>query len=111
MKRILPISLHTKKSKANEEDEEDYNALHFDYTAKLLQNEQDLIMERTLAKEFHRVTGLEATNSKDVAVNSILLRNYNDGRHGKWDNYCTLKGQSKGSYVKAKNTDKKDIIE
>lgn len=101
LKRILPISLHVKKSKILEE-EEDYNALHFDHTAKLLQNEQDLIMERTLAKEFHRVTGLEDTNSKDVAINSILLRNYNDGKHGKWNNYCTLKGQNKGTYVNAK---------
>ena len=110
LKRILPVSLHTQKFKATEE-EEDYNALHFDHTAKLLQNEQDLILERTLAKEFHRVTGLEDTNSKDVAVNSILLRNYNDGRHGKWNNYCTLKGQNKGTYVKSKNVKKKEIIE
>ena len=110
LKRILPISLHTAKSKTMDE-EEDYNALHFDHTAKLLQNEQDLILERTLAKEFHRVTGLEDTNSKDVAVNAVLLRNYNDGKHGKWNNYCTLKGQSKGSYVKTKNTKKKELIE
>jgi hypothetical protein len=110
LKRILPISLHVKQSNAGEE-EEDYNALHFNHTSKLLQNEQDVILERTLAKEFHRVTGLEDTNSKDVAVNSILLRNYNDGRHGKWNNYCTLKGQSKGSYVHTKNTKKKEIIE
>mmetsp|Transcript_3408 Transcript_3408/g.2862 ORF Transcript_3408/g.2862 Transcript_3408/m.2862 type:complete len:283 (+) Transcript_3408:764-1612(+) len=94
LKRILPISMHMKKSKALEEEEEDYNSLHFDHTAKLLQNEQDLIMERTIAKEFHRVTQVENTNSKDVAINSILLRNYNDGRHGKWNNYCTLKGQN-----------------
>ena len=111
LKRILPISLHTKKAKATEDDEEDYNKMHFDHTAKLLQNEQDLVLERTLAKEFHRVTGLEDTNLKDVAVNSILLRDYNDGRHGKWDNYCTLKGQSKGSYVKSKNVEKKEVID
>lgn len=111
LKRILPISLHTKKAKATEDDEEDYNKMHFDHTAKLLQNEQDLVLERTLAKEFHRVTGLEDTNSKDVAVNSILLRDYNDGRHGKWDNYCTLKGQSKGTYVKSKNVEKKEVID
>lgn len=29
-----------------------------------------------------------------------MLRNYNEGRHGEWNNYSTLKGQSKGSYVK-----------
>ena len=68
-------------------------------------------MERTIAKEFHRVTQVENTGSKDVAINAILLRNYNDGKHGAWNNYCTLKGQSKGTYVKSKNTNKKDIIE
>ena len=46
-------------------------------------------------KEFHRVTEVGAdTNSKDVAVNSLLLRNYNDGRQGGWNNYCCYKGQS-----------------
>ena len=110
LKRILPISMHIKKTRALDEDEEDYNGLHFDHTAKLLQNEQDLIMERTIAKEFHRVTQVENTNSKDVAINAVLLRNYNDGRHGKWNNYCTLKGQNKGTYVKKNNTNKKEII-
>ena len=39
------------------------------------------------------------TNSKDVASNSLLLRNYNDGRQGGWDNYCCYKGQNQGTYV------------
>ena len=51
-------------------------------------------------KEFHRVTDITNTNSKDVAVNSLILRNYNDGRQGGWNNYCCYKGQSKGTYVK-----------
>ena len=33
-----------------------------------------------------------------------LLRDYNEGRHGGWNNYCNIKGQNKGSYVKNKNT-------
>jgi len=49
------------------------------------------------------------TNSKDVAINSLLLRNYNDGRNGGWDNYCCYKGQNKGNYVKAfKDDDEKE---
>ena len=51
-------------------------------------------------KEFHKVAEVgAATNSKDVAVNSLILRNYNDGRQGGWDNYCCYKGQAKGTYV------------
>ena len=102
-KCIAPTTLPPKRVKGQNDVEVDYNTLHFNHTAKLLQNEQDLIMERTIAKEFHRISGLESTNSKDVAVNAVLLRNYNDGRHGKWNNYCT--------FVKSKNSKKKDIIE
>ncbi len=50
-------------------------------------------------KEFHRVAGVGNTQSKDVAINSLLLRNYNDGRGGGWNNYCCYKGQNKGHYV------------
>ena len=51
-------------------------------------------------KEFHRVAPIgSSTNNKDVAINSLLLRNYNDGRTGGWDNYCCYKGQNKGTYV------------
>lgn len=41
-------------------------------------------------------------NNKDVATNSLILRNYNDGRQGGWNNYCCYKGQSKGTYVNEK---------
>lgn len=51
-------------------------------------------------KEFHRVAPIgSSTNNKDVAINTLLLRNYNDGRQGGWDNYCCYKGQNKGSYI------------
>ncbi len=40
-------------------------------------------------------------DSYKISVN--LMRNYNEGRHGSWNNYCTLKGKDKGTYVKTKN--------
>ena len=43
-------------------------------------------------KEMHRVAPLGEANNKDVAVNTLLLRNYNDGRTGGWDNYACYKG-------------------
>lgn len=43
-------------------------------------------------KEFHRVTDIQNMNNKDVATNSLILRNYNDGRQGGWNNYCCYKG-------------------
>lgn len=35
-----------------------YDKLHFEHTAKLQQNEQDQIIERTIQKEFHRVADI-----------------------------------------------------
>lgn len=91
LQRHLPISLYMDKHKVVEKDER-YDKLHFDHTAKLQQNEQDVIIQRTMMKEFHRVAPLGSGNNKDVAINSLLLRNYNDGRTGGWDNYCCYKG-------------------
>ena len=100
LQRILPISLQLKKESVREDPDEAIDTLHFDHKFKdMLQNEQDLALQRTIAKEFHRVAGVQDQHDKKVATNSLLLRNYNDGKHGKWDNYSTLKGQCKGSYV------------
>ena len=99
LSRYLPISLHMSKTNVPPVDDR-YDKLHFVHTAKLQQNEQDLIIQRTMMKEFHRVAPLgSSNNNKEVAINSLLLRNYNDGRTGGWDNYCCYKGQNKGSYI------------
>lgn len=50
--------------------------------------EHDLVLEKTVSKEYHRVTDITQPKSNSAAVNSIILRNYNDGRHGEWNNYC-----------------------
>lgn len=35
-----------------------------------------------------------------MAANGVyLLRKYNDGRNGEWDNYSSLKGMNRGTYV------------
>ena len=93
------------KTKTTVKDDK-YDRLHFDHTAKLQQNQQDQIIERTIQKEFHRVADIaDAQKGKDVAINSLLLRNYNDGRTGGWNNYCCYKGQNKGTYVNANKTE------
>ena len=79
LQRILPISVHMEKTKVVEPDF-NYDKLHFDHTAKLHQNEQDQIIQRTIGKEFHRVTNVENAKSNAAAANTLILRNYNDGR-------------------------------
>lgn len=34
-------------------------------------------------------------------MNALILRNYNDGRHGGWDNYCCYDKKGQGTFVKA----------
>ena len=29
----------------------------------------------------------------------MIIRNYNDGRHGGWNNYCCYDKRNKGTYV------------
>ena len=105
LSRILPISVHIEKTKVVVPDA-NYDKLHFDNFAKYHQNEQDVIVQRTIGKEFHRVTTVENAKSNSAAANTMILRNYNDGRQGGWDNYCCYKGGNKGSYVDRKKTTK-----
>ena len=108
LQRILPISVHMDKTKVVVPDA-NYDKLHFDTKAKYLQNEQDVIVQRTIGKEFHRVTTVENSKSNSAAVNTLILRNYNDGRQGGWDNYCCYKGNNQGSYVDKKKTTKRIV--
>ena len=60
-----------------------------------------MLVQKTVSKEYHRITDITMPKDNKVAVNSLIVRNYNDGRHGGWNNYCCYKqGGSVGSYVK-----------
>ena len=63
-------------------------------------------MQRTIGKEIHRVTDIENAKSNSAALNTLILRNYNDGRQGGWNNYCCYQGQNQGTYVNKKKTTK-----
>jgi len=57
LSRILPISLHMERTKVIEKDG-NYDKLHFDFKASYIQAEQDLLMEKTVSKEYHRITDI-----------------------------------------------------
>jgi len=98
LSRILPISLHMERTKVIAKDTK-YDKLHFDYKKKYIQAEQDLLMEKTISKEYHRLTDITQPKNNNVASNSMIIRDYNDGRHGGWNNYCCYDGKGKGTYV------------
>ena len=50
------------------------------------------------------MTNIENAKSNQTAQNTLILRNYNDGRQGGWNNYCCYQSQNKGSYVNSKKT-------
>jgi len=100
LSRILPISLHMDRTKPVSKDTT-YDKLHFDYQEKYIQAEHDLVLEKTVSKEYHRITDIALGKSGGNPVNAMILKNYNDGRHGGWNNYCCYNNKSlTGSYVK-----------
>lgn len=108
LNRILPISLYMERTKQVAKDG-NYDKLHFDYKKKYIQAEQDLRMEKTVSKEYHRITDISQPKSNQAAINSMILRNYNDGRHGGWNNYSCYQQSNKGTYVVPHAMDNKKV--
>lgn len=99
LQRILPISLHMERTKKVAKDTK-YDKLHFDYKTQYIQCEHDLKVEKTICKEYHRVTDITQPKTNSVAANSLILRHYNDGQHGGWNNYCCYDKKNQGTWVK-----------
>lgn len=98
LSRILPISLHMERTKVVAKDD-GYDKQHIDHKKKYIDAEHDLLVEKTISKEWSRITCITEPKSNTVGINAMILRNYNDGKHGGWNNYsCNTK--SKGTYVK-----------
>ena len=62
-------------------------------------------MEKTVSKEYHRITDITQGKSSGNPVNAMILKNYNDGRHGGWNNQCAYNKTNKGSFVKKHQMD------
>ncbi len=82
----LPMTIRMKGTE--EKKEEDYNAMIFDQTKKLQQNQLDEAMKKTIEVKSHAIGDFKDLNNMSTAINTLLLRPYNEGRHGKWNNYC-----------------------
>jgi len=99
LSRILPISLYMERTKVIEKDGK-YDKLHFDYKQQYIDAEHSLVMEKTISKEYHRVTDISAPKNNTSSINTLIVRNYNDGRHGGWNNYCCYDKKNQGTMVK-----------
>ena len=69
---------------------------------KLYQMEENLKVERTLHRNTTKVTYL-GSKHEGVREAVTMLRPYNEGRHGTWDNYSSLKGNNNKAPTGGKN--------
>jgi len=69
---------------------------------KLYQMEQNIVVEKTLHRNLTKVMTV-GTKSQGIKEAVTLLRPYNEGRHGDWDNYSSLKGNHKKAPVGGQN--------
>jgi len=69
---------------------------------KLRPNEEKIVLFKLLHRNSHHIVGIDEVNASSNFVNSVYIMrdNYNEGRHGSWNNYSPFKGMNKGSYVK-----------
>lgn len=73
---------------------------------RLQPNEEKLALLQRINRHMTHICTIDNVNqNKESTVTGVsLLRDgYNEGRNGSWNNYCTLKGMNKGSYVNSKN--------
>jgi hypothetical protein len=101
--RVLPISLHMQRTKKEQKDDR-FDKLYIDHSKRYIEAEHQLLFEKTVSKEYHRITDITQPKSNEVGINAMILRNYNDGRHGGWNNYCSYANKGTGTFVKAHST-------
>ncbi|CAD8175836.1 unnamed protein product [Paramecium octaurelia] len=105
--RILPLNQTYKKK--------DITKMPLDFPPnladkeKLNPNEEKLALLKKLHRDTHHM--VEIQDAKKVVSNGVyLLRKYNDGRNGEWDNYSSLKAMNRGSYVNYEEKKKKEKL-
>ncbi len=59
---------------------------------KLNVNEEKIVLFKMLHRNLTNLVSIENAKDPSTKTNIYLMRNYNPGRHGDWNNYCSLKG-------------------
>lgn len=59
---------------------------------KFQKNEEPLVREKMFNRHSFKLIHIsEMDKIKETIVSLSLMRNYNEGRHGNWNNYCCLR--------------------
>mmetsp|Transcript_15426 Transcript_15426/g.13155 ORF Transcript_15426/g.13155 Transcript_15426/m.13155 type:complete len:129 (+) Transcript_15426:794-1180(+) len=68
---------------------------------KLQPNEEKIALFKLLHRNTHHIVTVDNLQTTEhVTAMRIMRDGYNEGRNGTWNNYTSLKGQYKGTYVK-----------
>jgi hypothetical protein len=100
LSRIEPLPMISKKPNITE------TPLDFPISIvdkkKYMPNEEAMVMNKLLHRHAFKFTTV-GEDAKPAPSTVFLMKNHNEGRHGKWNNYATLKGNAVPSYVKYKS--------
>lgn len=103
LERKLPLTMTTKK--------EDISFVPVDFQVSIVdkkkynKNEEGLVINKLLHRHSHKILTCDnLMDTKSIKATTFLMKNYNEGRHGLWDNYISFKGKSQPSFIY--NTDK-----
>ena len=96
--RKLPLTMTTKKENIS------YAPLDFPISivdkGTYNKNEEALVINKLLHRNSHKIITIDnMTDSKNMKATAFLMRNYNEGRHGSWNNNATLDGGSIPSMI------------
>eukprot|EP01017_Pseudomicrothorax_dubius_P032150 TRINITY_DN4177_c0_g1_i1.p1 TRINITY_DN4177_c0_g1~~TRINITY_DN4177_c0_g1_i1.p1 ORF type:complete len:289 (-),score=75.85 TRINITY_DN4177_c0_g1_i1:40-906(-) len=68
---------------------------------KLEPTEERIALSKKIQRNTHHIVGIDDLNKvKDYPISLSLIRDYNEGRHGGWNNYATISGNRVESFVK-----------
>ncbi|KRX11100.1 Nucleoside diphosphate kinase [Pseudocohnilembus persalinus] len=103
LERTLPLSMTIKKQEIKNVST-DLPPSIID-KKKLQDNELSIALEQKLHRHTTHTLTIDQLNQQATSRQTVTLirDNYNEGRHGNWNNYSTFKGMQKGTYVKSKN--------
>lgn len=98
LERKLPLTMTTKK--------ENISYTPPDFPISILdkgtynKNEEALVINKLLHRNSHKIVTIDTMHdSKSMKATTFLMRNYNEGRHGGWNNQATLVGGGMPSYI------------
>lgn len=95
--RCTPLSiLHQKTTVTNVSAFNKQTPIEYDHSMvdkrTFQKNEEILVREKLFNRHSYKLIHIsDISRIQETVVSLSLMRNYNEGRHGQWNNYCCLR--------------------